>query len=61
MCGCVPCSCCGGDGYCWFGIDGECLGEHHIDDLDSLEPCPFCNGSGYEFECHECSEDYEEY
>ncbi len=61
MCACVKCSGCDGEGDAWFSFDGEFIGSHHWDDLDSLEPCPFCNGTGYEYECPECSEYYEEY
>ena len=41
------CPHCEGSGDVWFSIAGEFIGAHHMDDLDHLETCPICDGSGY--------------
>lgn len=53
-CQCVKCPDCGGTGNAWFGIDGKYVGEHHMDDTDSLEPCDMCGGSGITEMCEDC-------
>lgn len=45
-CTCVPCGSCNGTGNVWFTFDGKYLGNHRSDDLDNLERCDDCEGSG---------------
>lgn len=45
-CECVSCSSCGGSGNVWFSLGGRYLGNHRCDDLDELETCEECRGSG---------------
>jgi hypothetical protein len=53
-CTCTPCSECGGGGSVFISATGEYLGPHRRDDLDELETCPECNGSGVGEYCEEC-------
>lgn len=58
-CECVRCSGCEGTGNVWFsfpGADrgGKYLGNHRSDDLDEMETCMECGGSGIIESCFEC-------
>ena len=53
-CQCVACGECGGTGNVWFTISGKYLGNHCCDDLDNLEVCEECHGSGLSEVCDFC-------
>lgn len=53
-CTCINCPDCGGTGTVWFSFDGTYLGCHRSDDLDNLETCDSCRGSGISERCDEC-------
>ena len=53
-CKCIPCADCGGTGNVWYAFDGEYLGNHRCDDMDELETCDMCDGSGIGDYCDEC-------
>jgi len=53
-CTCKPCPECGGTGDVWISFDGEYLGRYRCDDLDELDVCPECDGSGLFEMCDEC-------
>ena len=55
-CTCIPCSECDGTGTVWYSFSGEYLGKHRCDDLDELETCSECHGSGISELCDECAE-----
>ncbi len=56
MCECIVCSECNGTGTVWTSFTGEYLGNHRCDDMDNLESCDECNGSGIAEECDQCAE-----
>ena len=63
-CKCVPCGSCGGIGNVWFTFDGKYLGNRRSDDMDELEWCEDCDGSGIAEECDYCldhDEDFDPY
>ena len=58
-CECVSCADCGGTGNVWFSFPGpdrggEYLGNHRSDDLDEMDTCMRCGGSGTIEVCYEC-------
>ena len=53
-CECVSCSACGGTGTVWFSLSGRYLGNKRCDDLDTLEHCEECGGSGIIETCTRC-------
>lgn len=53
-CECVSCPDCGGTGTVWFDIFGHYQGNSRTDDLDELEMCETCGGSGTTQVCAEC-------
>jgi DnaJ-class molecular chaperone len=53
-CHCVRCSLCRGSGSVWFDLDGNYLGQVHCDDMDEMETCDECGGSGIVEECERC-------
>uniref|UniRef100_A0A6M3JKC8 Uncharacterized protein n=1 Tax=viral metagenome TaxID=1070528 RepID=A0A6M3JKC8_9ZZZZ len=53
-CKCVSCPECGGSGIVWVSFSGKYMGKHRCDDLDEMERCDFCYGSGISEECDEC-------
>lgn len=55
-CKCEPCQECNGSGHVWFAFGGQYLGRHRCDDMDELETCPECHGSGISEMCDECTE-----
>lgn len=64
-CECVKCGTCGGSGNVWFAFPGpdragEFLGNRRCDDLDEMDTCPDCGGSGITEACHECQSQLEE-
>lgn len=65
-CKCVPCADCGGSGRVWFAFPGpdrggRYLGNHRCDDLDEMDGCHGCEGSGIVETCEHCIEaDYED-
>lgn len=53
-CKCIKCKTCNGTGYVWFTHDGRYLGRGRCDDMDELEHCDDCEGTGNESECDDC-------
>lgn len=53
-CDCTPCSFCNGSGVTWFAVGGQYLGNRRCDDLDTMETCEECGGSGVEMKCGPC-------
>lgn len=53
-CTCVSCSSCRGTGNVWFTFNGKYLGNHRSDDMDQLETCYDCDGSGLSEVCEFC-------
>ena len=61
-CECVSCESCNGSGSIWFDIGGRYRGKNRCDDLDEMEFCDSCGGSGTIEVCDRCAQlmDYEE-
>ena len=55
-CTCICCFECNGSGTVWFDCGGRYLGQSHSDDLDELETCESCGGTGVEDWCDYCCE-----
>jgi len=55
-CECVMCSACGGSGHIWLDFKGRYLGQHRSDDLDEMESCESCQGTGVTEMCGYCSD-----
>lgn len=59
-CQCVRCSECRGTGNVWFSFPGpgrgRYLGSSRCDDLDEMETCDDCGGSGIVETCDRCQE-----
>lgn len=55
-CKCTSCSECNGTGNVWFSFTGKYLGKSRCDDLDNLESCEECSGSGVYIACDRCIE-----
>jgi hypothetical protein len=59
-CECLACGECRGSGMVWFAFPGspygEYLGNSRRDDLDELETCEECGGSGIIETCQRCAE-----
>lgn len=54
-CQCVRCPECGGTGNVWFEFGGEAyLGSSRSDDMDEMESCDHCHGSGTVETCERC-------
>lgn len=53
-CTCVGCIDCEGTGNVWWSLSGEYLGNTHCDDMDELEHCDECSGTGIIETCDEC-------
>lgn len=53
-CRCVPCADCEGSGSYWVDSWGRYTGQHRSDDLDEMEPCDTCGGSGISETCDRC-------
>ena len=61
-CRCVRCGGCEGSGYIWVDMRGRYIGAHRTDDLDDMELCPDCQGSGISEECEVCLDrSYDDY
>lgn len=56
-CACVGCSMCDGTGTVWFDFAGRYFGNRRCDDLDVLEPCEDCGGTGVAETCDSCQYD----
>lgn len=56
-CECDYCPDCDGSGQVFFSFSGEYLGTRRCDDLDTMESCDECGGSGVVFECYKCQEE----
>lgn len=55
VCRCVTCPECRGRGHVWFAFGGrEYLGAGRSDDLDEMETCEECSGSGIVEMCDHC-------
>lgn len=54
MCNCIVCSECNGTGSVWRSLRGEYLGKMRCDDMDELESCDCCGGTGIADECEGC-------
>lgn len=50
---------CAGTGTIVISIGGNVV-PYMMDDLDTVEPCEDCGGSGIESECGECMDQREE-
>lgn len=59
-CSCTPCQECDGSGRVWFAFDGTYLRRHRCDDMDEMETCEECHGSGIDEMCDECRDLQEE-
>jgi hypothetical protein len=55
-CTCVRCDACRGSGTIWFDFRGRYLGNSRCDDLDEMESCEECRGSGITETCDHCSD-----
>ena len=55
-CRCTSCGSCGGTGNVWFDLAGRYLGKGRCDNLDVLETCEDCGGSGVSETCDECAD-----
>lgn len=55
-CTCTPCQECEGTGRVWFSFSGEYLRKRRMDDMDEMETCEECNGTGIEDVCDHCRE-----
>lgn len=59
-CDCVICHECRGSGDVWYSFGGpgrgKYLGSSRWDDLDEMESCDVCNGSGIVERCDRCDE-----
>jgi len=53
-CTCTSCEGCGGTGHVWYSFSGEYLGNSRCDDMDELEVCDDCGGSGIFDVCDHC-------
>lgn len=57
ICRCVSCAECRGSGRVWFAFGGrEYLGSRRCDDLDEMETCEECSGSGLAEVCDRCQQ-----
>lgn len=54
VCKCVSCSACGGTGSIWVDFRGRYLGNYRSDDLDEMDICDECGGSGTAEVCDHC-------
>lgn len=62
ICRCVRCPECRGSGHVWFAFGGrEYLGAGRCDDLDEMEGCDECQGSGITEMCDKCQREWEDY
>ncbi len=52
-CHCVPCTICGGSGSIVFDFRGKAI-QQRQDDLDQVEVCDDCGGTGIAEECGAC-------
>lgn len=60
-CECVRCAECRGSGTVWFSFGGKTyLGSGRCDDLDEMETCGECSGSGIVEVCDHCYDRYEQ-
>lgn len=53
-CSCIVCEECDGTGHVWISFGGKYLGRSRCDDMDSLETCEECRGSGVSETCDYC-------
>jgi len=56
-CTCQKCPECGGTGNIWISFSGKYLGRYRGDDLDELDICPECEGSGIISMCENCMDE----
>ena len=55
-CECIDCPACKGKGTIWVSMSGRYLGVSRKDDLDQMETCESCDGSGIVEICYACLE-----
>jgi hypothetical protein len=53
-CTCERCCMCEGTGGYYVDSRGRFQGVHRSDDMEDLETCEFCGGSGVTDECSRC-------
>lgn len=62
VCRCVSCPECRGSGHVWFAFGGrKYLGSRRCDDLDEMETCEECSGSGVTEVCGKCQRQFEDF
>lgn len=59
ICECVYCDFCDGKGHFWVNFRGQAV--IHCDDLDQMEMCEECNGSGIIETCAACMDDDDDF
>jgi hypothetical protein len=59
-CTCVSCFECCGTGTVWFSFNGDYLGYYRCDDMDDMQICPECEGSGITEMCAHCEDRLEQ-
>lgn len=53
-CTCPQCPMCEGNGHYYVDMRGHYLHHGRRDDMDEMETCEECGGSGIEYECDYC-------
>ena len=61
MCKCVSCGECNGQGVVFYSMGGKYRGAFKNDDLDSMETCDDCGGTGLSEMCDACRDKLEEF
>jgi hypothetical protein len=58
-CSCVSCPECNGTGTVWFSFNGDYLGYSRCDDMDDMQTCMECEGSGIADVCDCCQDRFQ--
>lgn len=61
MCKCVACGECNGSGRVFYSFSGKYRGAFSCDDLDQMEICDDCGGTGLSEMCDDCRDKLEEF